>query len=130
MARVTVEDCIEKMPNRFELVMTAAQRARKIGIGEALTVDRDNDKNTVVALREIAEETVSIEELQEDLIKSFQKILISEEDDETPEDVMDAEDAFETLMLEEEAKNEAAAESEENKTEDVQAENDTEENIS
>ena len=72
MARVTVEDCVDKIPNRFDLVMMAAQRARGISAGAQLTVDRDNDKNPVVSLREIAEETVSNEELEEEVIKSLQ----------------------------------------------------------
>jgi DNA-directed RNA polymerase subunit omega len=73
MARVTVEDCILKIPNRFELVLLAAQRARNIGRGEELTVDRDDDKNPVVALREIAEETVELPALEGDLVKSLQR---------------------------------------------------------
>lgn len=70
MARVTVEDCVEKVPNRFELVLYAAQRARNISRGEELTIDRDNDKNPVVALREIADETVKLSDLRNDLIRS------------------------------------------------------------
>ncbi len=73
MARVTVEDCIVQVPNRFELVLLAAQRARNISRGEELTVDRDNDKNPVVALREIAEQTVELPALEQDLIKSLQR---------------------------------------------------------
>lgn len=73
MARVTVEDCIDKVENRFELVLLAAHRARQISQGEMITVDRDNDKNPVVALREIAEETLSPGDLKEDLIHSLQK---------------------------------------------------------
>lgn len=73
MARVTVEDCIEKIPNRFELVLMAAHRARMISSGAAITVDRDNDKNPVVALREIGDATISPEDLKEDLIHSLQK---------------------------------------------------------
>ncbi|WP_135469570.1 DNA-directed RNA polymerase subunit omega [Crenalkalicoccus roseus] len=73
MARVTVEDCILKVPNRFELVLLAAQRARNISRGEALTLDRDNDKNPVVALREIAEGTVDLGGLEADLVKSLQR---------------------------------------------------------
>lgn len=80
MARVTVEDCIEKISNRFDLVLTAAQRARGISSGDPLTVDRDNDKNPVVALREIAAETISTEDIQEDLIKSLQQISRREEE--------------------------------------------------
>ena len=71
MARVTVEDCIVQVPNRFELVLLAAQRARNISRGESLTIDRDNDKNPVVALREIADQTVELPALQEDLVKSL-----------------------------------------------------------
>ena len=73
MARVTVEDCVEKVPNRFSLVLLAAHRARAISAGSPLLVDRDNDKNPVVSLREIAEKTVSPEDLKEDLIHSLQK---------------------------------------------------------
>ena len=72
MARVTVEDCVDKVPNRFELVLLAAHRARAISAGAPMTVDRDDDKNPVVALREIADETVSPEDLKEDLIHSMQ----------------------------------------------------------
>ena len=91
MARVTVEDCIEEIPNRFELVMVAAQRARKIGSGALLTVDRDNDKNPVVALREIAEQTVDKEELKEDIIRSKQRIIALDDDGEDVIDMMDGE---------------------------------------
>lgn len=82
MARVTVEDCVDKVPNRFELVMLAAHRAREISSGSPLTVDRDNDKNPVVSLREIADETQSAEELRERLIESNQtQIEVDEPDD-------------------------------------------------
>jgi DNA-directed RNA polymerase subunit omega len=73
MARVTVEDCIDKVENRFELVLLASHRARMISSGSPLTIDRDNDKNPVVALREIAEQTVQPDDLKEDLIHSMQK---------------------------------------------------------
>lgn len=73
MARVTVEDCVLKIPNRFELVMLAAQRARNISAGAAMTLERDNDKNPVVALREIADETVELDELKEALVKGLQR---------------------------------------------------------
>jgi DNA-directed RNA polymerase subunit omega len=73
MARVTVEDCIMNIPNRFELVITAAQRAKQIASGSPLTVDRDNDKDGVVSLREIAEETIDIPMVQEEMIQGFQK---------------------------------------------------------
>ncbi|MCB8836053.1 DNA-directed RNA polymerase subunit omega [Aurantimonas sp. VKM B-3413] len=73
MARVTVEDCVDKVENRFELVLLASHRARQISQGQQITVDRDNDKNPVVALREIADETLSPGDLKEDLIHSLQK---------------------------------------------------------
>lgn len=73
MARVTVEDCVQRVPNRFELVLLAAQRARNLSRGEELTVDRDDDKNPVVALREIAGETVELPKLEQDLIKSLSR---------------------------------------------------------
>ena len=79
MARVTVEDCVTKIPNRFELVMTAAQRARDISAGAELTMERDNDKNPVVALREIADETVDFDGLQETLVKGLQRYVESDE---------------------------------------------------
>ena len=72
MARITVEDCIDKFPSRFELVLVASNRARKLFTGENPTVEIDNDKNTVIALREIAEETISKEELKNDLIQEYQ----------------------------------------------------------
>ena len=82
MARVTVEDCIDKIPNRYDLVMISAQRARDISAGSPLCVDRDNDKNSVVALREIAETRVSIEDLQRSLVMGLQNYVEVEE----PED--------------------------------------------
>ncbi len=85
MARVTVEDCIDKVENRFDLVLLASHRARMISSGSAITVDRDNDKNPVVALREVAEETVSPGDLKEDLIHSLQKY--TEVDEPEPEAV-------------------------------------------
>jgi DNA-directed RNA polymerase subunit omega len=85
MARVTVEDCVDKVPNRFELVMLAAHRAREITAGSPITVDRDNDKNPVVSLREIADETQSAADLRERLIESNQTQI---EVDEPEEDSM------------------------------------------
>ena len=85
MARVTVEDCIDKVDNRFELVLLASHRARMISSGSQITVDRDNDKNPVVALREIAETTVSPGDLKEDLIHSLQKYVeVDEPEPEVP----------------------------------------------
>ncbi len=82
MARVTVEDCIIKVPNRFDLVILASQRARAVSAGAAITLERDNDKNPVVALREIAEETVSAEEIQESVIRAHQKFAEVDEPEE------------------------------------------------
>jgi DNA-directed RNA polymerase subunit omega len=85
MARVTVEDCVVKVPNRFELVLVAAQRAREITAGSELTLDRDDDKNPVVALREIADDTVSLDRLQDSLIRGMQKHVEIDEPEETIE---------------------------------------------
>ncbi|MBU0726755.1 MAG: DNA-directed RNA polymerase subunit omega [Alphaproteobacteria bacterium] len=85
MARVTVEDCVEKIPNRFELVMLASQRARAISAGSSITIDRDNDKNPVVSLREIADETIDLDGLRQGLIKKEQR---TQEPDEPVEDDM------------------------------------------
>jgi DNA-directed RNA polymerase subunit omega len=91
MARVTVEDCVEKVPNRFELVMLAAQRSRDISAGAEITIDRDNDKNPVVALREIADETVDHEKLTDALVRSLQKVPeIDEPEEEEPMEMMAA----------------------------------------
>jgi DNA-directed RNA polymerase subunit omega len=81
MARVTVEDCVDKVPNRFDLVLLAAQRAREVSGGAELTIDRDRDKNPVVALREIAEQTIRPKNLQESLIQSLQRVLPDDEDE-------------------------------------------------
>ncbi len=89
MARVTVEDCVDKVPNRFDLVLMAAHRARAMSAGSELTIDRDNDKNPVVALREIAEQTVVPAEIREDIIENMQKRV----DDDEPEAVLGAEAA-------------------------------------
>ena len=86
MARVTVEDCVQKIPPRFELVLLAAQRARNLSRGEELTVDRDNDKNPVVALREIAEETIELPKIEQDLIRSLSR---SPEPEPADEEVLD-----------------------------------------
>ncbi len=86
MARVTVEDCVTKVPNRFELVMIASQRARDVSAGSSITIERDNDKNPVVALREIADGTIGLAELKESLIKGLQRYV---EMDEPGDDEMD-----------------------------------------
>lgn len=91
MARVTVEDCIDKIPNRYELLMVAAQRAKDISSGSPLTVARDNDKNSVVALREIADGTVNIEELQKSLVMGLQKYVEVEEPEEEELEILAAE---------------------------------------
>ena len=85
MARITVEDCIDKFSSRFELVLVASQRARKLHSGEEPTIERDNDKNTVIALREIADSTISKEEIKENLIQEYQTISISDEEQENQE---------------------------------------------
>ena len=85
MARITVEDCVDKFPSRFELVLIASQRARKLFSGENPTVEKDNDKNTVIALREIADSTLSVEEMKESLIEEYQTITINDEEIESLE---------------------------------------------
>ena len=96
MARVTVEDCVLKVPNRFELVMLAAQRARNLGAGAPLTLDRDDDKNPVVALREIAGGTVELADLENGLIRGLQKIV---ETDEPENDELDMAGMQEQISL-------------------------------
>ena len=93
MARITVEDCVDKFPSRFELVLVASQRAKELHSGESPTIDRDNDKNTVISLREIANTTIPIEKMKENLIESYQKVTLSDEEDENLE--------IESLMNEE-----------------------------
>ena len=97
MARVTVEDCVDKIPNRFDLVLLAAQRARQISGGADLTLDRDRDKNPVVALREIAEQTVKPKHLEEALVSGLQKVQVDEED--TPDEVGSLAASAEALRL-------------------------------
>ena len=111
MARVTVEDCVDKVPNRFELVMLAAHRAREVSAGAAITVNRDNDKNPVVALREIADETQQADDLRERMIESNQtqievdepeedsmSLLMGAETDKPAEDDMSEEKLLRALM--------------------------------
>jgi DNA-directed RNA polymerase subunit omega len=81
MARVTVEDCVDKVSNRFDLVLFAAQRARQISSGADLTIDRDRDKNPVVALREIAEQTIVPDAMQEAIVSSMQRVVPQDDDD-------------------------------------------------
>src|SRR5919197_2021586 len=85
MARVTVEDCVVKIPNRFELVLLAAQRAREITSGAPLSLDRDDDKNPVVALREIADETIELDHLKDSLVRGMQKHVEIDEPEEAPD---------------------------------------------
>jgi DNA-directed RNA polymerase subunit omega len=123
MARVTVEDCVLKVPNRFELVLLAAQRARNISRGEQLTIDRDNDKNPVVALREIADETVALPELEADLVKSLSRVPEPEPIDEEVIDLIPTEQnifGLQDVSAEEEAAA-MAAEAEDMSPEDIQA---------
>lgn len=93
MARVTVEDCVDKVPNRFELVMLASRRARQLGAGAPLTLDRDQDKNPVVALREIAAENLDLESLEQDLVRSYQRVHRPDEDSPALVELMDGERA-------------------------------------
>ena len=97
MARVTVEDCVDKVSNRFDLVLIAAQRARQISGGADLTIDRDRDKNPVVALREIAEETVRPTHLHESIVSSLQRVQIDEEDE--TDELASLSDSAEALRL-------------------------------
>ena len=94
MARVTVEDCIEIIPNRFDLVLLAAHRARNISAGAPLTVERDNDKTPVVALRELAEETLVLDDLRESLVMGLQRVILDD-------DIPDEEDQAPILAIEE-----------------------------
>ena len=82
MARVTVEDCIEKVENRFELIIAASQRAREISNGVQIEVDKDNDKNTVISLREIGDGAITYDDLKERYLKSIQKVVINNDEDE------------------------------------------------
>ena len=100
MARVTVEDCVLKVPNRFELVMVASQRARRIGTGAPLTVERDNDKNPVVSLREIADNTVEVADLKEDLISSHQRVFPMDDDKDDVIEDMQGEEEWSALVAE------------------------------
>ena len=100
MARVTVEDCVQRIPNRFELVMMAAQRSRELSVGGELTVERDNDKNPVVALREIADDTIPIPELEEELILSLQRHGDTDDPEEEAEEQDEAFDKIERAVTE------------------------------
>ncbi|MCR5859050.1 DNA-directed RNA polymerase subunit omega [Mesorhizobium sp. J428] len=109
MARVTVEDCIDKVENRFELVLLAGHRARQISQGAPITVDRDNDKNPVVALREIADETLSPDDLKEDLIHSLQKHVEVDEPEADAAELVDRQGAAgEVVSVEEDGDDQVA----------------------
>ena len=97
MARVTVEDCVDKIPNRFDLVLMAAQRARQVSGGAELTIDRDRDKNPVVALREIAEATVKPKHLEEAIVSSLQRLRVDDEDE--TDELASLADSAEALRL-------------------------------
>lgn len=97
MARVTVEDCVDKISNRFDLVLLAAQRARQISGGAELTIDRDRDKNPVVALREIADETITPGELNEAVVASLQRFRVDDED--APDEIGSLSQSAEALRL-------------------------------
>ena len=106
MARVTVEDCIDKVENRFDLVLLASHRARMVSSGAPITIERDNDKNPVVALREIADETISPGDLKEDLIHSLQKYVEVDEPEKHAAPLLDADadpdgDTFDTISEDE-----------------------------
>jgi DNA-directed RNA polymerase subunit omega len=123
MARVTVEDCVQKIPNRFQLVLLAAQRARNLSRGEELTLDRDNDKNPVVALREIAEETVSTARLEQDLIRSLSRAPEPEPADEEVLDLIPTDQnifGLQDVSADEEAQT-LPVENEEEAPEDIEA---------
>ena len=109
MARITVEDCIDKLPSRFELVLVASQRARKLYSGETPTVVTENDKNTVIALREIADSTLTTNEMKENLIQEYQTVTLSDEEDEVLENeesksyVSDVEEEMKELVSSEDS---------------------------
>ena len=94
MARVTVEDCIEKVENRFELIIAASQRAREISNGVQIEVDKDNDKNTVISLREIGDGAITYDDLKERYLKSLQKVVVNNDEDEES----DIEEEFSTYL--------------------------------
>ena len=123
MARVTVEDCVEKVPNRFSLVLLAAHRARAVSAGAQIMVDRDNDKNPVVALREIAEETIELGKIEQDLVKSLSRAPEPEPADEEVLDLIPTDQnifGLQDVAAEEESAN-LPAENEEMSPEDIEA---------
>lgn len=129
MARITVEDCIDKFTSRFELVLVASNRARKLHSGEQPTVEKDNDKNTVIALREIAKETLSQEKLKNDLIEEYQTITFTEDElseENMLEDKNITEDEETTIESEENIEENSSERKEENEIQNSQQENKSE----
>ena len=125
MARITVEDCIDKFDSRFELVLVAANRARKLHSGEEPTVDRDNDKNTVIALREIADETISADVFKQDLVEEYQTVSpIDEEELALEFNEENNDDQVDTEKL-----SEVSAETDETEISALQSEDNSETNI-
>jgi len=123
MARITVEDCIDKFPSRFELVLVASQRARKLHSGETSSIEKDNDKNTVIALREIAESTFTINESKEKLIQGYQIVTMHDEEDENVElESINLNDGDEKLILEKEDSSSVSFEVEEEMNELIASE--------
>jgi DNA-directed RNA polymerase subunit omega len=123
MARITVEDCIDKFPSRFELVLVASQRARKLHSGETSSIEKDNDKNTVIALREIAESTFTINESKEKLIQEYQIVTMHDEEDENVElESINLNDGDEKLILEKEDSSSVSFEVEEEMNELIASE--------
>ena len=131
MARVTVEDCVVKVPNRFELVLLAAQRAREISSGAPLSIDRDDDKNPVVALREIADETVALDHLKSSVVRGMQKHVEIDEPEETHELELDTAlfgiGAPAGALMDEELDTEVDADADAEDAEDAEEENEDEE---
>jgi DNA-directed RNA polymerase subunit omega len=131
MARVTVEDCVVKVPNRFELVLLAAQRAREISSGAPLSIDRDDDKNPVVALREIADETVALDHLKSSVVRGMQKHVEIDEPEESHELELDTAlfgvGAPAGALMDEELDTEVDADADAEDAEDAEEENEDEE---
>ena len=124
MARITVEDCIDKFESRFELVLVASNRARKLHSGENPSLERNNDKNTVISLREIAEETISIDKMKNNLIEEYQTVLEQNEEDMSleqleSENTIENNDETQNLKTDEETITEVLQEDNENSIDDV-----------
>ena len=121
MARITVEDCIDKFPSRFELVLVASQRARKLHSGDNPTIEKDNDKNTVVALREIGDSAISVNDMKENLIQEYQTVTINDEEEENfqleSSNSVDSEDTTSAPSLEVEKEMEDLVKSEDSEIE-------------